>query len=717
MATRANASVRIRTRPSSRCRERTWLRRGAQIRATEVREPGAELRFADRRHGTHGRATGGWGRVLYRRRMRSSWIALCVLPLAACSRSRGAFPPAEAGTTKAIPVPVELVALVRDEAFTQAAWTSDDAVVAVSHRRFWWLRPQGEAITKTTVLGGEVDGMVTAEKADVSVVKSGRTVRVFQGATKGRAFDLGARNEELKSISSNGTVLVTGVPGSADSVGHAYDVHSGKRLADVWEHANLSDDGELALTFQGIVRSDTGAVVARFDSAGGQWIDGRAVNFSHRDGYSLVDPKNPAPKKLGSKCALSSAGEARGEDQQEHTSETDVVGKRVITFCRGTVEVVRLDDLFATTVKVTSRHPEAPRIRFALDGTILLVWEGGERPSAEAVDLYARTTRRLDVVPPHRDGSGKRVGAAGSVVSRDGTLQLVAKLSDALVVSEVATGRTRMRWGRARETGSSPEIVPFIHAGGLEIISEGDGGRERLRLGPLAPTLTGLPPLAPGAGCTGLRFPKLRSVTTTESRFEGFEGLACACTREGCTTVPRGVLAHAGDSALVEQKDGTAMFRMGGQQRLFDPEMFRDRGHVRTFSAAFVGDDALAILTRAGAEPAELTELAVPEMTTRQRRALPFDADRVTGTRATLFASRTFVGQLSGSLFARADAGQPVEVDAWPIGGIVRFPDGRVELFGQHAEDVFVCLDPDGTARPFASCRGQLEDKGRFRVD
>mgnify|MGYP001168873235 CR=1 FL=1 len=24
---------------------------------------------------------------------------------------------------------------------------------------------------------------------------------------------------------------------------------------------------------------------------------------------------------------------------------------------------------------------------------------------------------------------------------------------------------------------------------------------------------------------------------------------------------------------------------------------------------------------------------------------------------------------------------------------------------------------PDGTARPFASCRGQLEDKGRFRVD
>lgn len=657
-------------------------------------------------------------RLLYRRRMRWSWFALCFLPLAGCSRSRGPSAPAEGGTTKPSPLEVELVALVRDEAFAHAAWTSDDAVVAVSHRRFWWFRPQGEVAAKTTALGGEVDGMVTAEKADVTVVKSGQTAHVFQGATKGRAFDLGARNEELKSISSNGKVLVTGVPGSADSVGHAYDVQSGKRLADVWEHAALSDDGDLALTFQGIVRADTGAVVARFDSAGGQWIDGRAVNFSHRDGYTLVDPKNPTPKKLGAKCVLSSAGEARGEDQQEHATETDVVGKRVITFCRGTVEVVRLEDLSVTAVKITSRHPEAPRIRFGLDGTILLVWEGGERPSAEAIDLDNRRTRRLDAVPPHRDGSGKRVGEAGSLVSRDGKLQLMAKATDGLVVSEIAPKQERVRWGRLRETGGSPEIVPFIHAGGLEIISEGEGGRERLRLGPLAPALAGLPPLAPGAGCVGLRFPSLRAVTVVESRFEGYEGQACACTAERCAPAPRGVLAHAGDSALVEQKDGTAMFRVGGQQRLFDPETFRDRGHVRTFSAAFVGEDALAILTRAGAEPAELTELAVPGMTPRQRRTLAFDADRVVGTRSTIFASRSFVGELSGTLFGRADdAGKPTEVDAWPTGGVVRFPDGRAELFGTHAEDLLVCVDRDGTARPFGSCRAQLETKGRFRVD
>ena len=69
------------------------------------------------------------------------------------------------------------------------------------------------------------------------------------------------------------------------------------------------------------------------------------------------------------------------------------------------------------------------------------------------------------------------------------------------------------------------------------------------------------------------------------------------------------------------------------------------------------------------------------------------------------------------SLAPSASAQSLAETYGWNTGGAVRFPDGRVEIFGARddVEPRVLCVK-DGIARPLSTCPGAVV-QGTFRFD
>ena len=69
-------------------------------------------------------------------------------------------------------------------------------------------------------------------------------------------------------------------------------------------------------------------------------------------------------------------------------------------------------------------------------------------------------------------------------------------------------------------------------------------------------------------------------------------------------------------------------------------------------------------------------------------------------------------------LIAPGTGRELAETHAWSSGGVVRFADGRVELFGDtSAAEARVYCVSDGVARPLSTCRDTAVVRGRFRLD
>lgn len=606
------------------------------------------------------------------------------------------------------------LALLRDEVIKKATWTSEGAVVALSEKRFWWLRPEDGGVARTTpIADGQYSALVAASKADVAIVTDQKYAHVFRGAINLTSFRLGKRDSAV-AISEDGAFLVTDDSPSSPRKGRVYDVATGQRLAEMDSIPILSPGpGELLLARDGVHRTRDGSVVVAFGEKewayAGAWIDGRTASWT-KEGLVIADPKAGTVERLAAKC--------KDFKLDEVIEAVDHAG-HAVRYCGAYVIVVPIKTAPLAAIEVPmppKYNGRKPQLRFAVDdGAPLLDWHD----SVDKVDLATRTLKPAGSLGM-RLATGHMHGEP--IPSPDGKHLLLAK-SGVVSVTELAAKRDVLRLGIPLDQ-SGGGLVPFLHQGGLDIVSTVGSQRTRTRIGPDAPAFDAVPPLSPQAPCgeegsSGI--PPNRTLSENAAIFEFGLGSTCLCVASGCSDpkLPKGILARHDDQLLV----------LESEHRVSYLEKRVERGGLTATNveaATFVDDGkSAAILFGSIAKGDEvIRETALPALTLGPPLPihLPLAArPTLMATARSLVVARFDLSELQATVYPRSGDGVarlPTEIDAWIGGGVARFPDGRFELFGEKGEGALVCLDSStNVVKPLATCREGLEAKGVFRIE
>jgi hypothetical protein len=621
--------------------------------------------------------------------------------------------------------PVGLL-LLRDEAFTQVAWTSEGAVVALSRRRFWWFRPGGERIAQTTLIAdGKDSKFALAAKANVAVVSAHGQAHVFYGPTKVRSFAL-REGEHATTLSDDGTILATSNSLFGYEVGHTYEIATGKRLADFDSLVILSPgQADWVLGARGVRSTRDGAAVVTFDThtiLGGAWVDGLAVGWT-QSGLLVADPVQRKQQTVPARCVRS--------ERDEVFEWVDRLGKQAVRFCGSRLLVVRVNDRSVYSIPIPpSRTSARPQLRLARGGdAIMLDWG---KDDVDQVDLKARSLRHIAIVPPTRNADGAAPWDEPTP-SPDGRLLLVAQRSAneglPLRVLSRESKQDLVSWGLPSTPQGEQALAAFLHERGLDIYTHVAGQLQRVRIGPAVPPLTQLPPLEPHGACpetsAGEATPN-RILNGQEAIYQWVSGKSCVCRSEGCVanTFPPLVLHARQDHRLLmtaRANDGEASYLEG----------LTTRGTSRflgsMWGGAFLDEGKAVAMLLAGNALSDvfmLRESTLPDFAVRRlwevpRHTMAGHRPTVIGTARSIVVASSDLSELKASVVTRAVQGsKPTEIDAWIGGGVVSLPDGRFELFGSNGEQAIACLEPaTGRVRPFATCRDQYEAKGAFRIE
>ncbi|HSO39176.1 MAG TPA: hypothetical protein VLT33_41905, partial [Labilithrix sp.] len=637
-----------------------------------------------------------------------------------CSRSRASHGDASAApaTSPSVSLPIGLL-LLREEVFEHVAWTSDGAVAALSDRRFWWFRPEGSPVARTTAIPDRGHGtLAVAAKADVAVVTRRGQAHVFHGAVKASSFTT-REDESATALSDDGEVLATeSLRDGRYRVGHTYETTTGKRLADLSSPAILSPGrGEWTLGADGVRSTRDGAVVAAFEGRGGDggaWVDGRAALWAE-EGLVVFDPIRRTTQRIAARC--------RDREIDEAIELIDPVGKQAVRYCGRRLLVVRLADLTMRDIPVPAtraRHGEKASVRFRdRSDAILLDWGGGSGAAeVDEVDLPLRTMHSLAVLPPLRKPDGTPPHGE-PVPSPDGRFLLAtgrgSKDGIPLVVTERESKREIVRWGLP-DTPQGSQLAAFLHEGGLDIVSDVEGRRERVRLGPSAAPFANVPLLEPREPCpVDPGSPPRRILSGQEAIYQGAAG-SCVCVASGCVSpnLPEGVEARLDNRLIVSTP---AMRRVTYLEDRLERGRLDVKGEI--WGSAFLDGGkgvALLVVEEPLSDVFELREATLPGFEERRRWRLPRHSmgghlPTVMATARSIAVARSYLGELRASVVVRAgDAGTPTEIDAWIGGGVVSLPDGRFELFGPNSDGALVCLEEaTGIVTPFAACRDRYE--------
>jgi hypothetical protein len=646
-----------------------------------------------------------------------------------------------AGATPAAGGPRLHVFAAAEQGFTEAVWTHRGDVLALGAHRLWRLAPEGERLARTTPIPGARPRLAAARAADVAVVTSDLTAHVFRAGVLASSFPIEA-DANAEALSDDGALLVTSSRGEAG----IYDVGSGVRLATLAGLGPLSSgDGRWMITTTGIRSTRTGEVVVSVASEvfarrvnGAAWVGPRAIMWS-TDGLLIVDPETKETKRVVASCA------------EDSTDVVDVARGRAIRVCRARLFVVPFDGRGGTPIEVPFRPRKPfgqPAVAFAEDtADVFLEWyrdrdpalgHESSGPALERIDLARRSVQSATPAAPLRQADGTVVMTDEAFARPSPNGQLLLWVSEgALVVSDRASGDERVRWGLPRATPPrdarsvappSADLAAFLHEDGLEVAAEVDApsvphGILTTRLGPPASHPFASPFLSAQPPCS--RSPLGASYVGEREVLFVLPWDTCICDAAGCKST------EFSPWLRVRSREGGIFYRPNANTfGVLEGGVEKPVGmNGSVLGATFLDGASFAAVVRdlTAPEQLEIVEVALPSLAIRRRLKLaahplesPLHPAQLLATREHFVVVKTSRARLHADLFPRrtADGGAPpIAIDAWLGGARIQLPDGRVELLGPAAEDSVACLDADGTARGFATCRERYEAKGVFRLD
>lgn len=686
--------------------------------------------------------------------------------MSTCASPRSA---AVDGSTAPVANPVRPVArvLAGEHALRHAVWTGADHVLAHDRHSLWRIRADASAdgAPELTPIREPVTDIAGARAADVGValtgtgelhvIRAGRVVRTFDGPVP-------LASPELQLSDDGAIVMVTGFHRGVGlrGVAAAFSTLTGEELGKLDDRfATLDPRGDFVQGTRGTFALRGMRRVAESLPGVATWIDHRVV-FLDETTLSVVDAKTAKTTRISTGC---------NRHGVTRTDVVDLTKRRVVLDCGSRIVFVGIDDASVLAVPLEKKHQWVdvpwkgagePPERFELlapllarDGESVLIRRDREAPGLIEVDPITRSARPVAVgaVPFIRSGSSSVVGNEYPLCrigprqenhhawcharpSPDDRAALLVGANGGVSIIDARTGIQRLAWGIPDE----PELRVVERRtsnGGVDLVGTApasDRPTRLLRVGPTTPPDSGesndvrVPRYQRRAPCA-LDMSESRAIAGRELFF-GVDG-ACLCDAARCTPLALGSDERVVDAAADRIVTMTLATRLPTQTRLLDVagSVIAEApmpGKCRNATLLDEGQTLALICEErddAGAARRALFEMALPKLSSTRRAPLPDGPIPGTGRilgggKRALVLEESAESTPTANIFERADGRVSARLYTWATSAVVRFEDGRVELFGAEADRAVVCVQENRVAA-FATCRDALTVRDRFRLD